>query len=63
MVSAHNHQGELIWEKDSSGQGGHGFGVSPIVHGDLDRPKRPGKSEVVSLMDLTVQLEKFDGKS
>ena len=36
MVSAHNHQGELIWEKDLGGvKGGHGFGVSPIVHGDL----------------------------
>ena len=34
MVSAHNHQGELIWEK-IGGVRGHGFGVSPIVHGDL----------------------------
>ena len=35
-ASAHDHQGRLIWEKDLGGvTGGHGFGVSPIVHQDL----------------------------
>ena len=35
-VSAHDHHGTLLWEKDLGGvTGGHGFGVSPIVHQDL----------------------------
>ena len=35
-ASAHDHQGKLLWEKDLGGvTGGHGFGVSPIVHQDL----------------------------
>ena len=36
MVTAHNHSGDLIWEKDLGGvNGGHGFAVSPIVFEDL----------------------------
>ena len=36
MVTAHNHDGKLIWEKDLGGvKGGHGFAVSPIVFEDL----------------------------
>jgi outer membrane protein assembly factor BamB len=35
-ASAHDHHGTLLWEKDLGGvTGGHGFGVSPIVHQDL----------------------------
>ncbi|MBT7649464.1 MAG: PQQ-binding-like beta-propeller repeat protein [Opitutae bacterium] len=34
-VSAHNHQGKLLWETDLGGvKGGHGFAVSPIVFED-----------------------------
>ncbi|MDA8990375.1 PQQ-binding-like beta-propeller repeat protein [Opitutales bacterium] len=34
-VSAHNHQGKLLWETDLGGvKGGHGFAVSPIVFKD-----------------------------
>ena len=36
MVTAHNHNGKLIWERDLGGvKGGHGFAVSPIVFEDL----------------------------
>lgn len=36
LVTAHNHNGKLIWEKDLGGvKGGHGFAVSPIVFDDL----------------------------
>lgn len=36
MVTAHSHNGKLIWEKDLGGvNGGHGFAVSPIVFEDL----------------------------
>ena len=34
-VSAHNHQGKLLWETDLGGvKGSHGFAVSPIVFED-----------------------------
>ncbi len=36
IVTAHNHQGKLIWERDLGGvKGGHGFAVSPIVFENL----------------------------
>lgn len=36
QFAALSHEGEPLWETDLGGvAGGHGFGVSPIVHGDL----------------------------
>ncbi|MAK47248.1 MAG: hypothetical protein CMI24_08385 [Opitutae bacterium] len=35
-ITAHNHSGKLVWERDLGGvTGGHGFAVSPIVFEDL----------------------------
>ena len=36
LVTAHSHDGKLLWERDLGGvTGGHGFAVSPIVFEDL----------------------------
>lgn len=36
LVTAHTHEGKLLWERDLGGvKGGHGFAVSPIVFEDL----------------------------
>lgn len=36
LVTAHSHNGKLLWERDLGGvSGGHGFAVSPIVFEDL----------------------------
>ena len=43
MVSAHNHQGELIWEKDGRGQGRPWLLSFSNCSWGSDRPKRPGK--------------------
>ena len=35
-ITAHNHSGKLVWERDLGGvTGGHGFAVSPIVFEDF----------------------------
>ena len=36
QFTALSHEGKLLWQRDlGSANGGHGFGVSPIVHNDL----------------------------
>ena len=62
-VSAHTHEGKLLWEKDLGGvKGGHGFAVSPIVFEDLlivpnDQEKGGGSALWLGLLDGRNPLE------
>ena len=63
MVTAHNHYGDLIWEKDLGGvNGGHGFAVSPIVFEDLLIVPNDQEKAEVPIMPWIVRLVKLNGR-